>query len=324
MPRIKGGYEVLNVVSGGPEVELIVDAFLGPPSYMPGGSMEARWLTSAIPLNKIPVQATGDKIKIWELVKASTGLFQTQPQDVTLMDASQPYNGPQSSQWAASGLPASGFPSAATGKPPFDNTIEPQPLLQDNQMFGQLFQFNPWMDNAKYYVNKQLGSGSAIVGDSNSTVVLMADEDGFGVMCPTGFCYLSSLDYVSKLMKKDTAHDDAWYQQYQLPRYFKLYLRQRWVKSPVVMMDLFQQMLNSEVQGYNGLTSNVEQATLSWGEVARGPEGMLNNSGISSAPGHDYSSSSSMETTRHSSVMPPRVAKLNPHIPQGATMTMNK
>ncbi|AIX88120.1 VP1 [black sea bass-associated polyomavirus 1] len=297
MPRVKGGYEVLNLVAGPKEdVELEVDCFLSPSSSILKIGEDAKWLTSAIPLQKIPVQADGDRLKIWELYKVRTGIFQAQPYLPSQVNAEEPFNGPSQTGWGVGGLPLTGFSTAnpQPGNPPFNNTEEPFALDGNENQTMKSWGFNPWMDNSKYFVSKTKGGGAYSTGDNNSTVILMSDEWGWGVMCPSGFCYLVSGDYMTKQVTADPPVEGVKfvYQTFPLPRYFTLYFRQRWVKSPVILMDLFEQMLNTKVSGFSGESGNIEEVQMGWGRSRAGPEGMMHPSGVASG----YSSGTMMDT----------------------------
>lgn len=282
------------------DVEIEVDCFLSPPQYGVTQGQDPLWVTSAIPLNKIPVQADGNRLKIWECYKIKTGLFMTQPYLVSEINAQEPVNGPFQNCWAVGGQPITGFQnpngqSSTDAKlPPFSADTPVMQLMTSDRYNNQTFSLNPWMDNSKYYINKQKGGGAYSFGDSNSQVTLLSDEWGWGIMCPSGFCYLAANDYFSKLDVITGGEPADQYQIWQPARYFTIYLRQRWVKSPVILMDMFEQMLNSTVKGFSGETNNIEEVQMGWGKERTGPEGMLHPSGITSG----YSSGTMTEGTK--------------------------
>ncbi|AWS21315.1 VP1 [Thetapolyomavirus trebernacchii] len=321
MPVVKGGYEVLNIVADLNESErLDINCYLAPEAYTQavGSNKSPKWLTSAIDLPKIPVAAKGNKIKIWECYKCSTGVLTGDPNHVNEIPSQSPYNGPSRSSWCVSGLPMEGF-----GKWPFPEA-PPQPsILMKNDLYDSTdFTPNPWMENAKYYVSKQMGTQSYAAGDNNSSVVLLADADGFGIMCPQGSCFISALDFFTQYISGKTV-----FQCYQIPRYFKLYFRQRWVKSPVVLMDLFTQMVNQQVQGYAGETGNIEHVSLAWGKRDLVPGGLLGNT--LNKLGAGTSTSTTMDT-EEPPALPVKLAKSQvgsykqpsaSKIPPGVTIT---
>lgn len=336
---VKGGVEVLNLVAGPKEsVELEINCFLTPSAQSLAPTKDPTWLTSAIPLNKIPIQAQGERLKIWELYKVKTGTFCTTTLTSQTLNADQPVNGPWGQTWGVSGLPLTGYPVSPTKTdPPFDGGDPPVSLLTSESMTIKQFNPNPWMENAKYYTQNSRGGSPFSSGDNNSTVVLLADEYGFGVMCPEGFCYISAADYMSQYHEAGTSPNPTYpyYVSFPLPRYFTLYLRQRWIKSPVILSDLFQQSIAHVAKGFQGETDNVEMVTLGWGSGRTGPSGMLNSSGVNpaySGGAQSLKSSSALKLQRasdeemsddepqpphHPNVAPTKIPHLIKHLPAG-------
>lgn len=141
--------------------------------------------------------------------------------------------------------------------------------------------FNPYVENAKYFARASVGGTPAQFGDNNSTTVLLTDEHGWGIMCPNQEVFLTSCDFCTQ--QSGTAASDT-YKVFQYPRYFILYFRQRYVKSPVVLQDIFEDYALKQVAGYTGETQNVMEVELVTGRQENAPTGMLNSTGIRNAP----------------------------------------
>uniref|UniRef100_A0AAU7E1V2 VP1 protein n=1 Tax=Chaerephon bat polyomavirus TaxID=3141916 RepID=A0AAU7E1V2_9POLY len=115
-------------------------------------------------------------------------------------------------------------------------------------------------------------------GDNNSTTVLLTDENGWGIMCPNQEVFLTSIDFATQQQGSGD------FKVFQYPRYFILYFRQRYVKSPVVLADIFQDYALKQVAGYTGETQNIMEVDLETGRREEGPTGMLNSTGVRNAP----------------------------------------
>lgn len=290
MSRIKGGREILGLVPGPKtDVELKINCTLSPASnYLSNAStanppVTPRWNTSAIELPKIPVSVQGDKIKIWELWKVRTGPVGYHSN--TPVNPSAPNTGPNCNKWSASGLPMSMIKGQASGLPPIsENGLVIVPLDANNSPNFTLnsVDFNPFVENAKYY-SRESRAGASASGDNNSTVVLCADEQGWGIMCPNGEVFLSSLDCNAHVVAAAGANTRETFNYYINGRYFTLWFRQRFVKSPVMLSDLFEQYTRQQIGSYSGEVGNVEGVTMQFGP-SKGPQGMLQNAGVRDPP----------------------------------------
>ncbi|SCC98884.1 TPA: VP1 [Pomona leaf-nosed bat associated polyomavirus] len=288
MPVLKGGHEILDLVPGPREhVELEINCFLSPNYVLPGaaGTAAPKWCTSAIPLNKIPVAIQGSKLKIWECYKVKTGT--TNWTTWLPLQLSSVFNGPMGSAWSVSGMPMSMLPvvnSTASDSQdsgavaPLTNSTVPVALTQHYVKSIADLLYNPWVENAKYFMRASIGSTPMQFGDNNSTTVLLTDENGWGIMCPNQEVFLTSCDFATQADQTTSTNP---FTVFQFPRYFKLYFRQRYVKSPVVLADIFQDYALSQVQGYTGETQNVMEVSMETDSRGNpGPEGMLNPTGV--------------------------------------------
>lgn len=242
------------------------------------------WLTSAIPLNKIPVAIEGSRLKIWECYKVKTGTtnwttwIPEKPANV--------FNGPSGSAWSVSGMPMSMLPvtvaydstdgGTSTGitVPPLGINTQPAPLNSHYTVSVAQMMYNPYAENCKYFMRATVGGTPAQFGDNNSTTVLLTDENGWGIMCPNQECFITACDFTTQQQGEDN------YKVYQYPRYFIMYFRQRYVKSPVVLADIFQDYALKQIQGYGGETQNIMEVELLTGHHENAPEGMLDSTGI--------------------------------------------
>ncbi|ART66881.1 VP1 [Bat polyomavirus] len=294
MPVLKGGHEILDLVPGPREhVELEINCFLSPNFVVPGDPAKASplWCTTAVQLNKIPTAIQGSKLKIWECYKAKTGILNWTTEFP--LAQSELFNGPMGSSWSVSGMPMSMLPVVASSEsywdksgavPPLTNTTQPAALNTHWTTPITTYQYNPWVENAKYFSRYSSGVPLSF-GDNNSTTVLLTDENGWGIMCPNQEVFLTSCDFVMSALTATAAPTSTpAYEVYQYPRYFKLYFRQRYVKSPVVLADIFQNYALQQVAGYTGETNNVMEVSMVTGREGEdeGPEGMLNPTGIRS------------------------------------------
>lgn len=285
MSRIKGGQEVLGLVPGPrTEVNLTVSCYLNPPQIMYTAPNEFPiFATSAIPLPKIPISVQGDRLKIWECYKVRTGLLNFGSWHP--VDPNTPFNGPSGNRWSVSGNPMSMIPIQPSNNnpPPVPaGGLVPQALLQSGQGIN-LVDYNPFVENARYFVREGVGLGGAGWGDNNSTVVLLTDEDGWGIMCPNGECFLTQSDYIAQQQPEAAGPPvvPAHFVFFLQARYFTLHFRQRYVRSPVVLADLFESYTRRQIQGYEGETGNIEGVSMQFGwERDDGPGGMISNSGI--------------------------------------------
>nr|QVW10128.1 MAG: VP1 [Bat polyomavirus] len=286
MPVLKGGHEILGLVPGPREhVELEIKCFLSPPAVLVEPEASAHppyWLTSAVKLNKIPVAIEGSRLKIWECYKCKTGTTNWTtyiPPNPTAL-----YNGPSGSAWAVSGMPMSMLPVVNAAQstegatplvPPLSNDTQPVALNSNATETIAQYVFNPWVENAKYFMKASVGSVPASFGDNNSTTVLLTDEQGWGIMCPNQEVFITACDFAS-----EGAAGTGSFRTFCFPRYFTLYFRQRYVKSPVVLSDIFQDYALKQVAGYKGETENVMEVELVTGRDPNAPEGMLDSDGV--------------------------------------------
>lgn len=235
--------------------------------------------TSAVVLPKIPVDIRGNKLKVWELYKVETNVMsQTGFVPMSPLD---PFQGPCGAIWSASGQPLEVFPTSAnpTKDPPFTSAAQSMPVGATGTFDLQSYMINPWQENTKYYQRHDLGGGGPAFADSNSVATLMTDSAGYGVICPNGRCYLTNLDYACQLIG-DADIAKAKYQCWQYARYFKCYFRQRWIKSPVLLSDLFDQYTQQATAGYVGEVDNIENVQMITGRQAANPEGLLDPDGV--------------------------------------------
>uniref|UniRef100_A0AAU7E1V1 VP1 protein n=1 Tax=Rousettus bat polyomavirus TaxID=3141932 RepID=A0AAU7E1V1_9POLY len=165
--------------------------------------------------------------------------------------------------------------------PPLTDTTQPAALNTHFTTPITTYQYNPWVENAKYFTRYTSGVPMSF-GDNNSTTVLLTDENGWGIMCPNQEVFLTSCDFIMAAQTATAAPSSApAFEVFQYPRYFKLYFRQRFVKSPVVLADIFQDYALQQVAGYSGETNTVMEVSMVTGrEGDEGPEGMLNPTGI--------------------------------------------
>lgn len=314
MPVLKGGHEILDLVPGPREhVELEIKCFLSPNYVIPGppgspttgtGGTAPLWCTSAVPLQKIPVAIEGSRLKIWECYKVKTGIFNIGTWiPVTVAQA---FNGPTGSAWAVSGMPMSMLPvvtstnsnaSDATKVPPITNQTQPAALNEHWTYSVGQYQFNPWVENAKYFQRISMGQVPFQFGDNNSTTVLLTDENGWGIMCPNQEVFLTACDFATQGNPTDPPVSTEAYTCFQFPRYFTLYFRQRYVKSPVVLADIFQDYALKQVAGYIGEYENIMEVSMITGRQENAPIGMLNSSGVRNGPENTTTSTSATEET---------------------------
>lgn len=276
-------------------VELVINCFLAPNLICPNEKGNPLWCTTAVPLQKIPVAITGNKLKIWECYKLKTGVFNWACYQQA--NANGTWNGASASAWSVSGMPMSMLPvvpsssSSYTTKepvPPITNTTQPVALNSHFTVSYWQYQYNPYVENCKYF--HRFGNNVPLsLGDNNSTTVLLTDEHGWGIMCPNQEVFLSSIDFcnVQIIGSAPPGEQDA-YMPYQMPRHFTLYFRQRYVRSPVVLQDIFENYALSQVAGYQGEQNTVLEVSMETGreDDESGPSGMLNPTGIrNAAPG---------------------------------------
>lgn len=229
-------------------------------------------------LNKIPMAIEGSKLKIWECYKCKTGTTNWTtwlPQNPENL-----FNGPSGSAWSVSGMPMSMIPvtnstaSNGAGPPPLTDMTEPAALNSHYTETIARWLYNPWVENAKYFSKGSVGGIPAQFGDNNSTTVLLTDENGWGIMCPNQEVFLTSCDFATQ------QHGSQPFVTFQFPRYFTLYFRQRYVKSPVVLADIFEDYALKQVAGYKGETDNIMEVELQMGRDPNEPEGMLDSDGV--------------------------------------------
>lgn len=270
-------------------VELEIKCFLSPEAVIVNGSSAQApyWLTSAVPLNKIPVAIEGSRLKIWECYKCKTGTTNWStylPPSPTAV-----FNGPGGSAWSVSGMPMSMLPVVAAGESTQGDTTVKQPLSNSTQPVAlnshytetiAQYLYNPWVENAKYFMKATVGTVPAQFGDNNSTTVLLTDENGWGIMCPNQEVFITSCDFATE----GGGSASTEFRTYQFPRYFTLYFRQRYVRSPVVLADIFQDYALKQVAGYTGETQNVMEVEMTTGRDENAPQGMLDPDGVSVTP----------------------------------------
>lgn len=173
--------------------------------------------------------------------------------------------------------------TAGQGNPvaPWTNTIVPKGLgTNDQDTIAEWF-YNPWCENAKYYARGTFGGTPASFGDNNSTTILLTDENGYGIICPNQEVFITSCDFWTQNVPAQ-GNTGAYLKTFMYPRYFKLYFRQRYIRSPLVLQDIFEDYALGQVQGYQGQSNNILEVSLITGDPHRdrGPEGLLNPSGM--------------------------------------------
>lgn len=158
--------------------------------------------------------------------------------------------------------------------PPLSNNTQPAALNSHFKETIASWLYNPWVENAKYFMKTSIGGVPAQFGDNNSTTVLLTDEQGWGIMCPNQEVFITSCDFATE---GDGSNN---FKTMMFPRYFTLYFRQRYVKSPVVLADIFEDYALKQVAGYTGETQNIMEVEMTTGRDPNEPEGMLDPDGI--------------------------------------------
>lgn len=220
------------------EVETVVECLVYPTTS--GGVYDTKYTTCfATQRLKLPAFATdirANKVKCWELVKVETRPL-----------GANNYPGlatPSVNFWSVSGQPLNMCQTDAS-KPIHTQTVKP--LLN-----GQDFDFALWTpslfhnNNAKWTF-KHVG-GIPYPGipyatyDGNSSTTIISDENGWGILCRSGYLYLAQLDIANQPQKPDQGNP-SWS---PMCREFRLHFVQRWLSNKTVVRALW--MAQAETQ----------------------------------------------------------------------------
>lgn len=279
---LKGGSELLDLVPGPKEeVNLVIETFVTPDN---SGLAEATnkyrpyYATNAVTLPKISEALVGNTLKVWECYRCDTGTMGGNTM-MTIDVKGDPisWSGQQMNMWAVGGLPLEVVAILPPGEPPVDNssflpiavnnatgktydcytlTNASATLTKTGTFDCSIWEPNPFKnDNSKFFV-KTVGTVNTpvVTGSNNSTSVMLLDDRGWGSICAQGKVYLTAVDIVGY---GDPPSDKIPGWRY-LTRFFRLYLRQRFIKSPYMLQDLYSSYVTQQVGDYTGQGGNAQ------------------------------------------------------------------
>ncbi|AVY05546.1 VP1 protein [Calomys tener polyomavirus] len=293
LPRIlrKGGVEVLGTVPLSEHtqyrVECIVKPVFGnepsnPPNYwnhssalsgsaLTDGELHLCYSLMEVQLPEISEQCFEDAMIVWECFRMETELLMTPKITVGGVNSSGGINSVQGTQmyfWAVGGSPLDvmyllpkenmrprgNLTAFDSGHSVYDIGV------QKGQVVNETFPVEYWVadpsknDNCRYFGRVVGGAATPpVITYSNSSTIPLLDENGLGIMCNNGRCYITCADITGYLANRvESSHG----------RFFRLHFRQRRIKNPYTMNLLYKQVFQSNATAVEAQKEVVEVTTV--------------------------------------------------------------